>query len=151
MSNDLKKLNRAQMVELLCRMREAVDELSQENRLLRERAEEAEKKCAQLEGQIRDDAALRADMHAVIERIEDMRCSVAHCSDAERRLRSAEEEARSILENARAEAERIREGLRLELSRQRENFIQQCEELLRDQEALRYPLEDRSGEKYGEN
>lgn len=141
-NSDLKKLNRMQMVELLCRMRESMDELTQKNSVLQARADEAEAKCARLERQMQEDAALRDDMRAVLEKIEIMSCSIGRCSEAERKIQTAEQEAALILENAQAEAEGIREGLRLELSQRREAFTKQCEELLRGQEALRRLMED---------
>ena len=49
MDRDLKKLSRGELVELLCRLREAADELNAENGRLQARAEEAEARCAQYE------------------------------------------------------------------------------------------------------
>lgn len=141
-NSDLKKLNRMQMVELLCRMRESMDELSQKNSALQARADEAEAKCVRLEQQMQEDAALRDDMRSVLEKIEIMSCAVGRCSEAERKIQTAEQEAALILENAQAEADGIREALRLELAQRREAFTRQCEELLSGQEALRHLMED---------
>lgn len=50
MDRDLKKLSRGELVELLCRLREAADELNAENSRLQARAEEAEARCATICG-----------------------------------------------------------------------------------------------------
>ena len=69
MDRDLKKLSRGELVELLCRLREAADELNAENGRLQARAEEAEARCAQYEQAQAEENARRnglADRFSVV-------------------------------------------------------------------------------------
>lgn len=145
MEKDMKKLNRAELVELLYRMRETAEELSRQNRQLLARAENAEEKCAQLEQQVQqqaEDDALRADMRQVLEKIESMNCAVMHCTEADRKIRAAQAEATAILERAQAEANEMRAEAERDIAQRKEAFTRQCEELLRGQKVLRRLMEN---------
>ena len=65
MDRDLKKLSRGELVELLCRLREAADELNAENGRLQARAEEAEARCAQYEQAQAEENARRSSDDAL--------------------------------------------------------------------------------------
>ena len=45
---DLKKLSRMELVDILCRQREMIDELGEQNHQLEARARDAEKRCVQI-------------------------------------------------------------------------------------------------------
>lgn len=149
MEKDMKKLNRAELMELLYRMRETADELNAQNEQLLRRAEEAEEKCALLEQQVQDEAdrkmedeALRAQMQQVLEKIETTNCAIMHCTEADRKIQAAQVEAEGILERARAEADEMRAEAERDIAQRREAFTRQCEELLRGQKALRRLMEN---------
>lgn len=141
---DLKKLGRAELVDILCRQREMIDELNEQNRQLEARAREAERRCAQYENTRREEAerreaddALREQMRRVLERVDCMNGAISRCTEAERRIEEAQKQAEEILSQAQAQAEdRLREA-DAEIDRRREEFTRQCEELLRGHEALR--------------
>ncbi len=144
MDRDLKKLSRGELVELLCRLREAADELSAENSRLQARAEEAEARCAQYErAQAEDDArrsgddALRDDMRQVLDKIDDMSGAMMCCTEADRRIKAADSQVAAMLEQARAEADAMRAAAERDIAQRRETFRRQCEELIRGQDKLR--------------
>lgn len=146
---DLKKLSRAELVEILCRQREMIDELNDANRQLQTRAKEAESRCAQYAARMEEEAdrqaaddALREEMRQAIRKIDAMSCAVQHCGEADRRLAAAEKEAEELLEQARGEAERLRQDTLNEIEQRRSAFTRQCEELLRGQEMLRRLMEN---------
>lgn len=149
MEKDMKKLNRAELVELLYRMRETADELNAQNQQLLARAEEAEEKCALLEQQAQeeterktDEESLRAQMRQVLEKIDTMGCAIMHCTEGDRKIQAAQVEAEGILERARAEADAMRAEAERDIAQRREAFTRQCEELLRGQKALRRLMEN---------
>lgn len=146
---DLKKLSRTELVEILCRQREMMDELSKENRSLQARAKDAEGKCAQYAARLEEesdrqaaDEALREEMRQALRKIDAMSCAVQHCGEADRRIAAAETEAEQLLAQAREEAERLRQEAIGEIEQRREAFTRQCEELLRGQEMLRRLMEN---------
>ena len=101
---DLKKLSRMELVDILCRQREMIDELGEQNRQLEARARDAEKRCVQYEnrqreeaGRREDDDDLRAQMRRVLERIDCMSGAIAHCGEADRRIEAAKVQADEIL------------------------------------------------------
>lgn len=141
MDRDLKKLSRGELVELLCRLREAADELSAENSRLQARAEEAEARCAQYERAQAEDDALRLDMRQVLDKIDDMSGAVMHCTEADRRIKAADSQVAAMLEQARAEADAMRAAAECDIAQRREAFKRQCEELIRGQEKLRRLME----------
>ena len=57
---EIKKLNRSQLVEILCRQREIIDDLNQNLETLQTRAEEAEAKCQALAAQQEEQAQRKA-------------------------------------------------------------------------------------------
>lgn len=141
---DIKKLNRSQLVEILCRQREMIDDLNRNLETLQTRAEEAEAKCqalaAQQEEQAQrkaEDAELREEMRRVIGEIGNMSGAMLHCSKAERCMQAAQKEAEEMLNQARQQAETMVQEAEQDISRRREAFTKQCEELVRGQEVLR--------------
>ena len=58
---DLKKLSRMELVDILCRQREMIDELGEQNRQLEARARDAEKRCVQYENRQREEAGRREE------------------------------------------------------------------------------------------
>ena len=148
MDRDLKKLSRGELVELLCGLREAADELNAENGRLQARAEEAEARCAQYEqaqaeenARRSSDDALRDDMRQVLDKIDDMSGAVMHCTEADRRIKAAESQVAAMLEQARAEADAMRAAAERDIAQRREAFRRQCEGLIRGQEKLRRLME----------
>lgn len=148
MERDMKKLNRMELVELLCQMRETMDALTEENRALQERVEAAERKCAQQERFLQenvtrkdDEAALRAEMRKVIEKIEYMGSTIMHCGEADRKIKAAQTQAEAILAQAHSEADVLRAEAERDIEQRREAFTRQCEEVLRGQEMLRHLME----------
>lgn len=144
MEKDMKKLSRAELIELLCRMREAVDELTEQNKQLQQRAEQAESRCSLLESLRQDEAerreeeaALRGDMRRVLEKIDSMGATIMHCGEAERRIKAADAQSAALLERAQSDADALREAAECDIAQRKEAFTRQCEELLRGQEALR--------------
>ncbi|MCI6289890.1 MAG: hypothetical protein MR620_01115, partial [Clostridiales bacterium] len=104
---DIKKLNRSQLVEILCRQREMIDDLNRNLETLQARAEEAEAKCqalaAQQEEQAQrkaEDAELREEMRRVIGEIGNMSGAILHCSKAEQCMQAAQKEAEEMLNQA---------------------------------------------------
>lgn len=141
---DLKKLSRMELVDILCRQREMIDELNEQNRQLEGRAREAEKRCAQYENRQREEAErreadddLRAQMRRVLEQIDCMSGAIAHCGEAERRIEAVQAQADEILSQAREQAQSRLDEADAEIARRREEFARQCEELVRGHEALR--------------
>lgn len=141
---DIKKLNRSQLVEILCRQREMIDDLNRNMEALQARAEEAEAKCqalaaAQEEETQRkaEDEELRADMRRVIEEMGNMRGAMLHCSEAERCIQAAQKQAEELLTQAREQAEAMVQEAEQDVARRKEAFTRQCEELVRGQEVLR--------------
>ena len=145
---DLKKLSRMELVEILCRQREMIDELGEQNRQLEARARDAEKRCVQYENRRREEAGrreedddLRAQMRRVLERIDCMSGAIAHCGEADRRIEAAKVQAGEILARAQEQAKSRLDEADAEIARRREEFTRQCEELVRGHEALRRMME----------
>ena len=144
---ELKKLRRSELVELLCQMRETVDELGEKTRQLQAQLEAAEARCAQQaqntdEERRAEEAALREEMRRVLEKVDSMGVAIQHCGEADRRIKAAEAEAHRMLANAQAEADAMRAAAERDIAARKEAFTRQCEELLRGQEALRRLMSD---------
>lgn len=93
---ELRKLGRADLVEILCRQRELIDQLDEKNRQLQARAEKAEaalKECAasreEEQKRAEEDAALREDMRRLMEKVESMSHSMQRCTESTRALEAA--------------------------------------------------------------
>lgn len=83
----LRRLGRADLVEILYRQRELIDQLDEQNRRLQERAEKAEaqaRECAVQRKKEQEraaaDEALRRDMRRTIEIVEKMTDSMYRCT-----------------------------------------------------------------------
>lgn len=147
---ELRKLGRADLVEILCRQRELIDQLDEKNRQLQARAEKAEaalKECAasREEEQKRagEDTALREDMRRLMEKVESMSHSMQRCTEATRALEAAREEADKLLAQAQAEADEKLAEAEQDIEQRRADFTRQCEEMVRGQEVLRRLMEAR--------
>ena len=82
----LRRLGRADLVEILYRQRELIDQLDEQNRRLQERAEKAEAQAREYAVQRQKeqeraaaDEALRRDMRRTIEIVEKMTDSMGRC------------------------------------------------------------------------
>lgn len=133
---DLRKLGRLELVDILCRQREMIDELSEENQRLQARAEEAEKRCGDYAAAQQDDAerraendALRSDMEHLLEMIEAMADSAPSARNTEAAHSEAQAEAEEIITQARAQSAALLAQAQQEIARQRADFARQCEEL----------------------
>lgn len=83
----LRRLGRADLVEILYRQRELIDQLDEQNRRLQERAEKAEAQAREYAVQRKKeqeraaaDEALRRDMRWTIEIVEKMTDSMYRCT-----------------------------------------------------------------------
>lgn len=83
----LRRLGRADLVEILYRQRELIDQLDEQNRRLQERAEKAEAQVREYAVQRKKeqeraaaDEALRRDMRRTIEIVEKMTDSMYRCA-----------------------------------------------------------------------
>ena len=83
----LRRLGRADLVEILYRQRELIDQLDEQNRRLQERAEKAEAQARESAVQRKKeqeraaaDEALRRDMRRTIEIVEKMTDSMYRCA-----------------------------------------------------------------------
>lgn len=83
----LRRLGRADLVEILYRQRELIDQLDEQNRRLQERAEKAEAQAREYAAQRKKeqeraaaDEALRRDMRRTIEIVEKMTDSMYRCT-----------------------------------------------------------------------
>lgn len=139
---DLKKLKRADLVEILCRQREQMDELAERNRVLQARAERAEARLRQyaaiqqeLANRKAEDAALRAEMRRVLQSFDTVKAALAHCGESDQRIQSAEQEAQAIRQQAQAQA--MLDEAQKELAQKQAEFTRQCQEMVRGQEMLR--------------
>ena len=144
---ELKKLRRSELVELLCQMRETVDELGEKNRQLQAQLEAAEARCVQQaqntdEERRAEEAALREEMRRVLEKVDSMGVAIQHCGEADRRIKAAEAEAQRMLANAQSEADAMRAAAERDIAARKEAFTRQCEELFRGHEALRRLMSD---------
>lgn len=154
---ELKKLRRSELVELLCQMRETVDELGEKNRQLQAQLDAAEERCAQQaqntdEDRRAEEAALREEMRRVLEKVDSMGVAIQHCGEADRRIKAAEAEAQRLLAQAQEEADAMRAAAERDIAARREAFTRQCEELLRGQEALRRLMcDEQRGFEHAEN
>ena len=147
---ELRKLGRADLVEILCRQRELIDQLDEKNRQLQARAEKAEaalKECAasRAEEQKRagEDTALREDMRRLMEKVESMSHSMQRCTESTRALGAAREEAEKNLAQEQAEADEKLAEADQDIERRRTELARQCEEMVRGQEVLRRLMEAR--------
>lgn len=141
---DLKKLRRVELVEILCRQREQLDELTERNRLLQARAERAEARLSQyaaiqqeLANRKAEDAALRAEMRRVLQSFDSVKAALAHCGESDQRIQSAEQEAEAIRQKAQAQAQAMLDEAQKELAQKQAEFTRQCQEMVRGQEMLR--------------
>lgn len=141
---DLKKLRRADLVEILCRQREQLDELTERNRLLQARAERAEARINQytaiqqeLVNRKAEDAALRNEMRRVLQSFDTVKAALAHCGESDQRIQSAEQEAEAIRQQAQAQAQAMLDEAQKELAQRQAEFTRQCQEMVRGQEMLR--------------
>lgn len=147
---ELRKLGRADLVEILCRQRELIEQLDEKNRQLQTRAEKAEAELKERDArreeeqkQAGEDAALRDDMRRLMEKVESMSHSMQRCTEATRALEAAREEADKLLAQAQAEADEKLAEAEQDIERRRTEFARQCEEMVRGQEVLRRLMEAR--------
>lgn len=141
---DLKKLRRVELVEILCRQQEQLDELTEQNRLLQARAERAEARLSQyaaiqqeLAKRKAEDAALRAEMRRVLQNFDSVKAALEHCGESDQRIQSAEQEAEAIRQQAQAQAQAMLDEAQKELAQRQAEFTRQCQEMVRGQEMLR--------------
>lgn len=141
---DLKKLKRSDLVEILCRQQEQLDELAERNRLLQARAERAEARLSQyaairqeLANRKAEDAALRTEMRRVLQSFDTVQTALAHCGESDQRIQSAEQEAEAIRQQAQAQAQAMLDEAQKELAQRQAEFTRQCQEMVRGQEMLR--------------
>lgn len=147
---DLKKLSRMELVEILCRQREMLDELTEQNSRLEKRLNEAERRCVRYENRQREEAEsraaddeLRAQLRRLVGQIDCVSGAAIPRSEAEDHSQEeARKPAEELLSWAQEEAQRRLEEADAEIARRRDAFTKQCEELLRGHEVLRRLMEN---------
>lgn len=146
---DLRKLSRMELVEILCRQREMIDELTEQNRRLEKRLSDAQRRCVQYENQQREEAEsraaddeLRAQLRRLLGQIDCVSGPAMPRVEEEDRTRETRKQAEELLSWAQKEARRRLEEADAEIARRRDAFTKQCEELLRGHEVLRRLMEN---------
>lgn len=148
---DLRKLGRMELVDILCRQREMIDELSADNEQLRRRVEDAERRCGEYEKAQQEQTAhrletdeLRGDLSRIMETVRSMAESGVPLQSGT--ACDHEAQAEDIISQARAQAADMLSRAQSEIARQREDFARQCEELAQGYKRLNVLFEDRGGD-----
>lgn len=142
---DLRKLGRMELVDILCRQREMIDELSADNEQLRRRVEDAERRCSELENAKQAEAARGLEADELRSELSGIREAIHSMGEAGALLQTddgVEAQAEDMIAQARAQAADMLSRAQSEIARQREEFARQCEELAAGYKRLNVLFED---------